>query len=569
MHQKDIYLISLETGGNQAYIFSTNKLRNVVGASELIYRAGTAYVERAIKESTGRVFDVAKILDEKTIESTDEANIEVVIATSGKALLLARGEETARTFIHAWSRMIAAEAPGVDAVAVYSKNPVDLSLPLGDARAHSFSRVFEETSKQLSLARMKRPSPFARFQRIPIIAPCQFSGLPATEMQEDHPVSAPAYAQRATSRDDDFKRRMKALYPDGYDTVISEKQNGLESLEDKDWIAVIHADGNGLGQIFIGFEDRVKALHEKATGRDYIKDYRKFSTALDEISQKAFKETVSDIWSTPKENEIIPVVPIVVGGDDLTVVIDGYFALVFANKFMEIFCKETETHEAIKPILHAPDHDVISRLGMCAGVSITKAHFPFSQSYHLAEELMANAKEVKKHFGPDSIALDFHILYDSIGSTIKEIRKKLTIDTRRLTAKPYVVAKGQKESTENNKNEWVGIHDYDKFLRALAALDRGDNKDEANTLPYSQAHSVRESLFTEEMQTQEAEWAFLINTYKKFNEKWTSVSGKDSLYMTITQINTDQQNAADPITHYTYFLDALEAAKFMEGGKSN
>ena len=41
--EQDIRLINLETGGNQAYIFASNKLRNVVGASELLYRVGTRY----------------------------------------------------------------------------------------------------------------------------------------------------------------------------------------------------------------------------------------------------------------------------------------------------------------------------------------------------------------------------------------------------------------------------------------------------------------------------------------------------------------------------------------------
>jgi hypothetical protein len=46
------YLISLETSGNQAYVYSTNKLRDVVGASELIYKAGTSFVEEAINTTT-------------------------------------------------------------------------------------------------------------------------------------------------------------------------------------------------------------------------------------------------------------------------------------------------------------------------------------------------------------------------------------------------------------------------------------------------------------------------------------------------------------------------------------
>ena len=104
--EQDIRLINLETGGNQAYIFASNKLRNVVGASELLYRVGTRYVEQAVDEATGRGFSVARIVEEAPIEATQGEAIEAVIATSGKALLLARGERLAKNFVQAWSRIV-------------------------------------------------------------------------------------------------------------------------------------------------------------------------------------------------------------------------------------------------------------------------------------------------------------------------------------------------------------------------------------------------------------------------------------------------------------------------------
>ena len=537
MPENDIYLISLETGGNQAYIFATNKLRNIVGASELLYRVGTSYVTRALEKIKAQgKYDTA-------IEDNSDQEFEIIISTSGKALLLARARDRAKEFITAWSSIVISEAPEVDAVAVVSKTPVNLKLKLDDKSPNSYMKVFKETERQMSLLRMQEGLPLTRFQRLPMAAECEFSGLPAVEIdKKNHLLSASCAAQRRASLDDSFNKRIIDMFPNEKSAVKC--LNGLDSLDKLDWLAVIHADGNGLGQLFINFAEHVKNLvgDDNANGRHYIDYYRKFSKALDEISADAFKVAVWDCWGHGKPY----IVPIVVGGDDLTVAMDGYDSIDFVYSFMNKFCSMTAEHPDTRHILESAN---MPQLGMCAGISIAKPHFPFYQSYHMAEELMNNAKLVKTKFGPDSIAVDFHILYDSISSSISDIRDKLKLEGRTLTEKPYVILEGN-TATAPEDAEWRLSHKFWKFKVAVNAVKE---------LPSSQAHAVRDALFTEKRETQESEWQFLLSSYPKFAEEWKKVQAGSKLYNNIS--NTD---------FVTCYLDALEAMKFwkdMEKGE--
>src|SRR4051812_39573274 len=124
---KDKYVVLLETSGNQRYIFATNKLRENVGASELTYRAGTRYVldaiasalqsgaRRSLWDDSPHVLR-ANLVDRglnPAIEQEGNA-VEVVVATSGKAILLVEGEGFGRRIVEHATRRALLEAPGLD-----------------------------------------------------------------------------------------------------------------------------------------------------------------------------------------------------------------------------------------------------------------------------------------------------------------------------------------------------------------------------------------------------------------------------------------------------------------------
>jgi hypothetical protein len=563
------YLISLETSGNQAYVYSSNKLRDVVGASELIYRVGTSFVQEAIEIATGRYPNLEAITTaEPAIEehlNSGDPVIEVVIATSGKAVLLANSPETAKNFITAWSELVTENAPGVDALAVYSDKEINMKAKLDDT--DGFITAFKDAGKNFSVLKSRRALVASRFQRIPVVAQCSFSGFPAEGLGGggNQPVSRITRGKLEARGSRKFEDRIRQLFnSEGHvrhdDKIAALSGKGLEALEKSEWIAVVHADGNGLGQVFTTLDASVKAIcGDSANGRDYVNYYRNFSNALDNISASAFRETVKEIFG---ENGLAGVVPIVVGGDDLTVVMDGHRAIEFTKRYMEKFCDLTGACEEISSVLSVNKNQT-KRLGMCGGVCITKPHFPFSASYRLAEELMQKAKTVKQ-IGSDCIAIDFHILYDSIATSIDDIRAKLIDEGERYsrTAKPYGIYFG-----DHQPGPWETVHSYAMFEKATRAITAKDDDRKTRNLPSSQAHAIRDSLFSEHLPTQENEWKYLMGkkNYKAFAEAWREAMRSDngqsdeegSLYL-------NANFGDDKPTHYTYFLDALEAEEFFK-----
>jgi hypothetical protein len=201
--------------------------------------------------------------------------------------------------------------------------------------------------------------------------------------------------------------------------------------------------------------------------RDYIDKLRSFSLALDECTEKAFCQALAVL--RPRR-DIIPIVPLVLGGDDLTVVCDGRQALQFTKTFIDCFEEETRKHPAINSILK-------EGVTSCAGVAIVKPHFPFFAGYQLAEELLKSAKKLAKKDkdgkdrDPPLSAIDYHILYDASGPDLDRIREELTVDDEktRLVGRPYLV----RPHDDHPHRAWS---DLERRINAVRARDDDDRR---------------------------------------------------------------------------------------------
>lgn len=574
-----LYLVLIETSGNQNYIFSTNKLKENIGASELTYRAGTKWVLDAVSSVTGTeplsVWKGSQRLRQQLLNSAlnppieqPDTKVEVLVAASGKALLVTKTREDANAIIQKVTHQALIEAPGVEICGVFKDF---------DWEKENLGEINKKLHRQYEQVKAQKPSTNLRFLRLPVIDQCTTSGLPASQLDngpDADPISTVAYSKRKHSKDG-IERLVKIPQMYGAKEKLISSIDALETkFEGEDslsWLAIIHADGNGLGEIFLKFHHHLQSLGATSEhpNRSYINYLRKFSIALDLCTERAFVTALSAFKSDDSSGEI-PVVPLILGGDDLTVVADGKYALPFIHQFLQAFEQETQTSQAeVDDVIPQVAKQAlgIGRLSACAGVAIVKPHFPFSVAYGLSEALMKSAKNVKKKVtNPEKnnqpypcSALDFHILYDSSNVDLDRIRSYLKLDQHTyLYNRPYVTTPIA-DLAQASHQDWAEFHHWQHLERRVKALTATDESGK-RLLPNSQTHDLRAGLFLGQVEA-DARYSLIRHRYQKEDKEGIDIaelegiSGSGSLF------------ASEPGTEVamTSLMDAIDAADFLQG----
>ncbi|WP_024547089.1 Cas10/Cmr2 second palm domain-containing protein [Picosynechococcus sp. NKBG15041c] len=561
------YLVLIETSGNQNFIFSTNKLKENIGASELTYQAGTFWVGWAVDQvseqtnfkkcASSTEFREA-LKQQSRLEDTPNQVAEILVGTSGKALILTRSEETAKKIISTVTQRALIQAPGLDIAGVYVKVEDWNS-------SNTLHRAVKEVHKKYEKVRSRRPSPLNRFLRLPIIADCAVSELPASCLGKTSENEFIRISKVSSEKRQISLKAMSRLQAIAKDHKLFQDLNKLEKQFDElSWIAIVHADGNGLGQIFLNFQEYIS----KQDNRTYADEFRNFSIALDECTEAAFCEALKVL---PREKGALPIVPLIVGGDDLTVVCHGHYALEFTRVFLQEFEKETAEKSEITAI--AEKAFGVGKLSACAGIAIIKPHFPFSVAYDLAEKLIKSAKEVKKkvvcistkenHIPVNTpfpcSAIDFHILYDTSGIDLSAIQEKLKPEEKTLLYnRPYIVTNPEEDliNLPDPSEGDTGIRWIEQ--RRWEVLEKWVNLVEE--LPSSQSHALRTALFLGK-DTAEAQCKLIENRHPSFQE----FLQKHSLFFP-QKIKDKQENIQN--FQVTSFLDALNVMDFLKPNKN-
>ena len=490
------YLVMLQTNSNQPFIFSSPRLREQIGASfeiTLLSRwvkeaafdmklPSMSTSEKGIKalpatfwvsDSSGKVI----IRFTETDGDPNELAKRLIREVTLRALTEAPGLDVTGVFVQMSSNTVdAGDLNALDSVFLeYSLNrrPAAARFP-----QFPFLQRAEESalpaSTPLTDEDERNIRELAKDLGVPLLADRDREEQIPTQTGKDkgRSLSLPSRVKRAWSRsarrlqlEDVVKRQHTSEEPKGTITNlyedpfqlekafqdISDESDAANAVPELSSVGVIHIDGNGvgaimrdLGEAFKGVCCHLDSLEEPAYNHKDNPcniDEDRFQWFVMEVNYRldgVVKQAVAKAWK--KVTEIAredklpgpPVVPVLVGGDDVTVYTDGRYAIPFAEAYIHHYEELTKDDDLLSVLAiiaggkkpDAPERDhfeigdyIIQKPGpltASAGVAIVGRNFPFHIAYDLAEGLVSRGKKLgkKKDTVPCS-TIDFHVLRDA------------------------------------------------------------------------------------------------------------------------------------------------------------
>lgn len=429
---KHLTLTMLDTSGIQDYIFKSNRLQENIGASEIVYRATTLWAFEALTKAGFKHNVTVKgpswqILEGDVEKDGTALDAEVVYAGGGNTMLIFKSLEDAKKFTRQITAMVLKDAPGLTLVASHLEFDPE-SVNLTDARTNLL--------QQLAAQKQAR-QPSVPVLGLSVSAVCQSTGLPAVRNdvgkliitthnetreiqlrlkgQEDEPprLISREIAAKLAWRDMAAERLKKDFGDHAFPSDI----DNLGRLEgDESYVAIVHADGNRMG------EHLEQALQGIGTLEQCKKALRTFSEKVNAAGLSAVRHVVELVAEAVKDKRIpstddyLPIRPLVFGGDDITLLCNGQIGISLAAAYLEAFENAFKQAPIVKGL-----EDVHAR----AGIAIVKMHYPFARAYKLSEDLVYSAKTfIMQENSGDCSAFDWHYATGGLSGDLEFIRER-------------------------------------------------------------------------------------------------------------------------------------------------
>lgn len=463
----DKYLYGASIQGIQTYIFQTNTLKDIVGASDLVNRLCDDFVNIFAQKDTN-----------------------IIVHAAGNIKCIFDSKNDCAKAVRDFPRYAMEISPGI----TISQAVVTISD----------SDDFKESTDELERClHAQRNHPVKSLTCGLMTAErSRTTGLPAIKFEKDEYLDAGTVSKREnkskTGQTTDLYQKLTGEY-----ISHDERPYDTKDLTDRnDWIAVIHADGNGLGEVIStigGDKDKL---------RDFSENLNKATIAA---AQQAYKSLRVNNY------KVLPIRPIVIGGDDLTILCRGDLAVKFVKAYLEAF--EKETAELLNHSLTA-----------CAGIAYVKSSYPFYYGYDLAEELCGYAKKDAKsdemknaNNGLAPSCLMFHKVQSSFVENYNTIiKKELTAGKTMLSFGPYYLSE--------QANRWT-IEQLTNMVKNLS--DESNNR----------------------IKTSIRQWLTLMHEDASAAEQHTkranTIYGNNKLYVNATAINNGRCHAYDILSLLT------------------
>lgn len=405
------YLLAAEVDKIQDFIFRSSRLREVVGASQLLTRFCQSVELTLAKYHQGQVV------------VNDGGSFRVIFDSEAQAL-----------------------AFGADLSELY-RLALGGSLTVAEpvAMDGSFHTANNEASKKLRWAKSRRQGVVAEVH-MPYVAFCESCGVALAQQRDRRKgknTSGRQYylCQTCRIKQDERELREQVILDDLRKAYCGSVQiqdsitldwpddtDGIAGfdLRQRNYVAYLVADGNGMGQLF---------------GRCDQKQITQLSEGLSQVLAKSLTEAVAKfqkIMSTAAfrnhNANLIPMLPLILGGDDLFALIPAPYALDFARQF----CLAWE--EQMRNLVKEVGLTDIPPPTIATAVVICKSTYPYALAHRRAEVLLKEAKHECKvramKTGEYRSAINFEVI---LGNRLAGVERAGNHHALRTSLRPYWV----------------------------------------------------------------------------------------------------------------------------------
>ena len=367
----------------QSFIFKSNKLREIIGASALIERICTS--------------------DFNNIDGLN-LNEENILQAAAGNLKFKLNEEQCKKMVLSFPKMVSEFAPGTTLVQAVVELK-DGNLPLMEIesklRIQRNKLEFNSGLSFMSLARDRK------------------NGGAAVRIDESSDsnklfLSQESFVKREMLNNREGLKLMQNMFHkiSGIEHVKDQEMifdlKDIVKSENNSWIAVVHIDGNGLGKI----------IQTKASELYSNNEFNIFSNSIQTATENALQFAFSQVILKEKGsyNSVYkyPIRPVIVGGDDVTLIIRADLAIDFVESFLREF--EIQTTNLFSSKIKKTSQ--ITGLTACAGIAFIKKSYPLHYGFHLAEELCKDAKSNSREHS----SLAFYKVQDSFINNLDNIK---------------------------------------------------------------------------------------------------------------------------------------------------
>jgi hypothetical protein len=420
--------VLIDTVSIQNYIFSSNKLGINLGASHIV--AHELYSMAGLK----------KYAQEDSL----------IYQGGGNAMLYFDTPTEAKEFIWQYSKSILTTYPGLR-----------LAFGTSDGDIHDasgFQSLMENIHKNLRYNKNNYYTITTPFKP-GIVADCKYSDEGAS-LQENGELRSEGVKSKL-DQVEEGEKQLKAIFETSLGKYNFPRDfDELGQQEGKGYIAIVHIDGNGVGDMF-------SSTKNVAELKELSNNVKKIVTTILEKLLKIIIENLACFIEAGIEvsDNNLPFRPIIVGGDDITFVCEGRLGIVLAQKFLELYEEESINGKSLKA---------------CAGVTIVKTKYPFFKAYEIAETLLAKAKATSKV--KDVNNYPSYIAYEIIGSGNTEPTYENVMSLSALSERIKIINEFNDEKT----NKWS----QSKIMQFRDVLSTFEETNDKAELDYFYAHAA-------------------------------------------------------------------------------